>query len=238
MEEILIQPKNMRRTVLRLQGEERSFSALCLHHPLRLTLPCGLQFAFDPTGMQFGWKETLVPWDLYLEKRVHNGIRHIIVKQPLNSSVAEACTEARLRPDIPWQTPFEPARVYSRRLMLEYVAINFVSMSAGTWGTSSDNIMSVLLARSSDFEFEAFWDEMQRQLQVVIRSAVHGASMNQRLFFDDDMQVHITRAQTECMKLEKVWLTEEEYQSLKTARRAQRTYAQRFRKKCKGPKGL
>lgn len=122
--------------------------------------------------------------------------------------------------------------------MLEYLAINFIRISAGTWNTSPDNIMSVLLTKISGFEFEAFWDEMQRQLQIVIGGFVHSASMNQRLFFDEDMQAHITQTPDECMKLEKVWLSEEEYQSLKTARRAQRTYTQRFRKKCKGPKGL
>lgn len=36
-----------------------------------MTLPSGLQYVFDPSAAQFGWKEYLAPWDEYARRRVH-----------------------------------------------------------------------------------------------------------------------------------------------------------------------
>lgn len=40
------------------------------HELVRITLGCGLQFAFDPTGAQYGWRETLSPWPVFQSHRV------------------------------------------------------------------------------------------------------------------------------------------------------------------------
>lgn len=238
MEEVFVQPKNMARTVLLVEGTRRKFSALALHHPLRITLPCGLQFAFDPTSAQYGWSETMAPWDVYMRHRAHQGIRHINIKQPLPVSATEACKQAQHRRDIVWQTPLDQAVVFARLTMLEHMAVNVVDTAAATWSASLDDIVSVVLTTVSNRDFEVFVGAMQRQLQIQICDLVRQASLGHRLFFDEELNPHLTRSPAQCRKLEKVWLSEQEYLALKTPRRAQRTYTQRFRKKCMGPNGL
>lgn len=40
------------------------------HVLVRITLGCGLQFAFDPAGAQYGWREALSPWPAFQGHRV------------------------------------------------------------------------------------------------------------------------------------------------------------------------
>jgi len=47
------------------------FSALNAHEVLKITLPGGAQFAVDFTGLQMGWRDTIVPWETYQRRHVH-----------------------------------------------------------------------------------------------------------------------------------------------------------------------
>lgn len=47
------------------------YNTLGPHGVLRLTLPLGVQYVFDPSAAQFGWKEYLAPWDEYARRRIH-----------------------------------------------------------------------------------------------------------------------------------------------------------------------
>lgn len=53
------------------QTHRLRYNTLGPHVIVRLTLPSGLQYAFDPTAAQFGWKEYLAPWDEYARRRIH-----------------------------------------------------------------------------------------------------------------------------------------------------------------------
>lgn len=53
------------------QSHRLRYNTLGPHVIVRLTLPSGLQYAFDPTAAQFGWKEYLAPWDEYARRRIH-----------------------------------------------------------------------------------------------------------------------------------------------------------------------
>lgn len=48
------------------------YNTLGPHVIVRLTLPSGLQYSFDPSAAQFGWKEYLAPWDEYARRRIHH----------------------------------------------------------------------------------------------------------------------------------------------------------------------
>jgi hypothetical protein len=45
-------------------------NALMVHEITIATLSCGMTVAIDPTGIQYGWKETISPWSTYKEHRV------------------------------------------------------------------------------------------------------------------------------------------------------------------------
>lgn len=49
------------------------------HEVLLATLACGEVVALDPTGIQFGWKENIAPWDSYLQHRIsHLAERQVV----------------------------------------------------------------------------------------------------------------------------------------------------------------
>lgn len=72
MEAVHFQPKNAHKTVhVSYHNGKHDFLFLAFHVVLRITLPSGLRFAFDPSGAQNGWQEYLAPWDAYEQHRVH-----------------------------------------------------------------------------------------------------------------------------------------------------------------------
>lgn len=62
-------PKNVECPVLD-DKNKNSFNTTPYHTIAVLSTASGLEFAFDPTAAQFGWKEHLAPWALYRERRV------------------------------------------------------------------------------------------------------------------------------------------------------------------------
>lgn len=80
VEAVKFQPKNAHKTVhISYSENNHDFKFLYSHLVFRLTLTSGLKFAFDPTGAQNGWQETLAPWAEYERDRVQfiTGIRTI-----------------------------------------------------------------------------------------------------------------------------------------------------------------
>lgn len=72
VEAVNVQPKNAHKTVLITYPDgKHDFAFMYFHLVLRITLPSGLRFAFDPTGLQNGWQEYLAPWDEYEQHRIH-----------------------------------------------------------------------------------------------------------------------------------------------------------------------
>lgn len=66
-----IVPKNMDKPVHIIHPDFDEFSSFALHDIIRVILPCGLRYAVDPTGLQMGWSDSLIPWDSYARRRIH-----------------------------------------------------------------------------------------------------------------------------------------------------------------------
>jgi len=61
----------MDRPIRIIHSQFDEFSALGVHEVVRVQLRCGKEYAIDPTGLQMGWNNTIVPWDMYLHQHVH-----------------------------------------------------------------------------------------------------------------------------------------------------------------------
>ncbi|KAK4031694.1 hypothetical protein C8A01DRAFT_41851 [Parachaetomium inaequale] len=63
--------KNMERPV-KVQDIFTSINSLGGHEVVVVALPCGAEFALDHTGLQYGWKEKMVPWASYYRHRAYH----------------------------------------------------------------------------------------------------------------------------------------------------------------------
>jgi hypothetical protein len=69
-------PKNVAQPIRMIHTDRDEFNNLALHEVVHATLPCGLQFALDPTGLQLGWKHSIVPWSTYCQRHIHKLHEH------------------------------------------------------------------------------------------------------------------------------------------------------------------
>jgi hypothetical protein len=63
----------MEKPVLNTHRDWKHHNALRDHKIVLATLGCGMEVALDPTGIQFGWKESMAPWSAYQKHRVYKG---------------------------------------------------------------------------------------------------------------------------------------------------------------------
>lgn len=147
----------MHKTVMALHGQTVRFNALSHRFVLRITLPCGLQFAFDPTAIQYGWLETIAPWSAYIQHRAHNGVREVVIKQPMDVGVDAACARMQNTPLPDWDTPFAQAVRDGRRRIMEHVAmeINIVVLYCLPMFHDAESIVPGLLMSTSEDTFQA-----------------------------------------------------------------------------------
>lgn len=67
------------------------------HIVLLLTLKNGEKYAIDVSGAQYGWKETVVPWDAYKDSRVRNITERVDFGQAVQRVRVQAEREGELR---------------------------------------------------------------------------------------------------------------------------------------------
>lgn len=232
----MIQPKNMHKTVLLVQGQCVMFNSLYRHHPLRITLPCGLQFAFDPTAAQYGWKEIIAPWEAYLKHRAHNSIRDVVIKEPV--SMGEAWALAKARANRQCDAPINEAASHFRRQLLEHVAMEFSLGAAKHLNMFEENVVSVLQTSLLEDAFELVWKILFRQVQVATADYMRKKEERGigKLYFDFDMQPHFIQKEETYRRLRKFWFTEDEYAAYKSAQRRERAWKGRLKKAFKGSK--
>ncbi|KAL8824708.1 MAG: hypothetical protein Q9170_008068, partial [Blastenia crenularia] len=72
IEEFAFSVKNAKFHMRWFQGNGMSVVREYRHLVLRVTGISGGQYALDMTGAQFGWWETVLPWDFYLATRIRN----------------------------------------------------------------------------------------------------------------------------------------------------------------------
>ncbi|KAL1866858.1 hypothetical protein Daus18300_006561 [Diaporthe australafricana] len=76
------------------------------HHTIAvLSTASGLEFAFDPTAAQFGWKEYLSPWSVYRERRVD-----LLYDQEVARPLSPACALTRQEARNPGRFDWDSAR--------------------------------------------------------------------------------------------------------------------------------
>ncbi|KAI3328856.1 hypothetical protein HD806DRAFT_530265 [Xylariaceae sp. AK1471] len=66
---IYLVPKNVKRPICEVSGEKAYNNCLFQHTVLRVKLKSGESYAIDLTAAQFGWTETLAPWNTWASLR-------------------------------------------------------------------------------------------------------------------------------------------------------------------------
>ncbi|KAB5511348.1 hypothetical protein GE09DRAFT_1295637 [Coniochaeta sp. 2T2.1] len=69
--QVKLRPKNIGQAIRIINSDYNDFCAFSLHKVAHVTLPCGLQFAVDPTCAQHGWQYMIVPWATYSARHIH-----------------------------------------------------------------------------------------------------------------------------------------------------------------------
>lgn len=232
IEEVLIQPKNMHKTVLQVEDGRVEFSALYRHHPLRITLPCGLQFAFDPTASQYGWVEILAPWDDYLECRAHHGVYDVITMKPMELKADGVEALAIPRQPISYNMPLRQAVEFFRRGVLEHVACGINMVGAECLTVCPENVVPVLLIWIQDKDFVPVMEHLYSRLKRIITEYLGASQMRKthRMFLDFDMQPRLSQLEKTTQQLQKVWFSAQEYNSYKSDESKRRAYMRRLRK--------
>ncbi|KAI0486409.1 hypothetical protein F4859DRAFT_369179 [Xylaria cf. heliscus] len=70
MDLVFTQPKNVIRPICQVSSGRALNLCLHRHIALKLTLTSDEQYVIDLTSAQFGWKETLAPWETWMDLRV------------------------------------------------------------------------------------------------------------------------------------------------------------------------
>lgn len=235
VEEIVIQPKNMHKTVSHVENGREEFSAFYPHNPLRITLPNGLQFAFDPTASQYGWMETLAPWDEYLKYRAHHGVYDAMDMEPISVSLQEIEALARSGPSLSSSSPLRHVVRVIRRGMMHKATGHLVLVGNGCLLQRPENpidAVPMMLITMSEEGFEHFAKILYHRTECAIIDALKKFYLDQimRMYLDFDMQPRLSQRESTTQQLQKVWFSPQEYESYKSDESKQRAYLRRLRK--------
>jgi len=93
---VTFSPKNMTLPVRLNHDKFNLFSALSCHDVIRATLPCGAQYAIDPTGLQLGWKHTTTLWEAYAAERIRRiELIEVVHLEPAGSRTVSAMIQGQ-----------------------------------------------------------------------------------------------------------------------------------------------
>ncbi|KAK0744650.1 hypothetical protein B0T21DRAFT_407732 [Apiosordaria backusii] len=72
MEFLRITTRNVARAMLQIENDEEKpvLNTIVSHCVVLVELDCGLQFILDPTASQYGWSETILPFDIFRKYRM------------------------------------------------------------------------------------------------------------------------------------------------------------------------
>lgn len=229
VEEVIIHTKNMPLSCrFTWPGGRYDFSCPKRHHPLRITLRCGKQFAFDPTAFQYGWRETLAPWSAYTAHRA----QFLATTTPADAvSVAPRPDETSADDDA-WNAE----RITSKMTAVGLLADAFDRGVAGELGLATGGAaVRAMLIEIDDEKFRTARAAVMAGAKEWLRDYLDGINRGPtgKMYFDADKELRITRGPTgvSCLLaggmpmvtggdslylgLQKVWLTEEQYEALK-----------------------
>lgn len=214
MEEIQIQPKNMPAPYRTVFPDKRQvFAGLCGHDLVRVTLPCGLQFALDATGAQYGWREVLSPWPAYKTHRVRlvNAARTLELRDETGfRDYALGVCGGRPRCEHGY------AQIEFNRKHLMVFLTGKLVLEAGL-----DGGLRSILRDLSDAKFETSSKSMMERMREALRGEVEKIAQGpcEKMYWDQNMLTCITQDEQMYHRLKKVWFTEAEYDELDEKKR-------------------
>lgn len=222
----------MHKVVLSVDPEAVSCNAVTRHRLFRITLPSGKQFAFDPTAVQFGWRETLSPWESFLEHRAHNGVREMAVIEPMADGKAKrtALRASQFSPNLPWNTDFEDVAIRARDRFIESTCAAFEGLVREAMNSSDDEAIPKLLTTRNKDNFIYVLTELLYSTRYFLQTMRYGMDRTgtYKLYLDFNRQLHLTTEEETFQRLQKVWLSEEEYKSAKSLEEIERLYLGRL----------
>lgn len=191
------------------------FAGLTTHIVVRLTLRCGLQFAFDPTAAQYGWREVLSPWESYKTHRMR-----LIV-----SASTLVLGETNLNgPIVPPRCSHLSPQVRRRRKALVIALTMTIILAAqGVMFPGSQRTdLRTMFCQLTDDKFEEAIRPILGYAKHTLREGIRRVNEdgpNQKLYWDRASRLCLTDSEQVYDCLKKVWLTEKEYDELEDAGR-------------------
>lgn len=91
--------KNQRIRLGRVYGNGIVDGTDYVHHVVKITLKNGAQYALDMTGAQYGWSESIMPWDTYKATRIQS----ITKTSPFGNAKDELHAKFKIHNE--WGTP-------------------------------------------------------------------------------------------------------------------------------------
>lgn len=178
LEKITIMPKNVAQPIRLIHTNMTEFNNFKVHTVVRATLPCGLQFALDPTCLQFGWKHLIVPWETYVRRHVHS-LREsetVLLKQLSIGYLNIAHSQRK-----------KPVPMHMREFMVEDVA-HALTRQLGV-GMAHVEIRKLLHLNKSDFSTSsaAIISAAKRGLSFILKQIGEGATP--RCSWPDEVQM-------------------------------------------------
>ncbi|KAL7625640.1 hypothetical protein AAE478_004860 [Parahypoxylon ruwenzoriense] len=201
--EISFYPKNVECAFHKVGTDGvHQYNTVGIHVVILLILKkTGERFAFDPTGVQFGWGDLVAPWTIYSEHRISQ------IVNELPSSSAPYCFHP---PD--GYVDHESAVSFVQAYVIHRVTL-YLSRSLQGFGVPWTQLATLeepqfaMLSSAVVSEGIALIDS---ELQALERSSIG------KLFWDPKFdQMYVTDSPEETKILKDAWFTEEEYNELK-----------------------
>jgi hypothetical protein len=167
------------------------------HEVLLATLACGTVVALDPTGIQFGWKETVAPWTSYQQHRI--------------SHLAERHTVGPMRPGAKFLMPtalqvpgMGGGGSAASGILMEAVVLNLLSQIKTKFG----GVKSLLKLKGSKFS----------EAEAAVVAAAHGGlsllaeeiKNSAVMFIANDIVAAAASGDKDYVEVDMVWCTEQE----------------------------
>ncbi|KAI0539225.1 hypothetical protein GGR58DRAFT_512453 [Xylaria digitata] len=203
MEQAFVYPRNVIAPVCYLSDGKAMSICLYRHTVLRLTLKSNEQYVIDPTGAQFGWKETLAPWATWSELR--SAATDYQTFQRTSGSLRAAFLNSAL------ETQQQEARAALIKSILEGLKNALQTNCDG----GSFDLNKLLRSNAVDYQRVEFSikNMIYQKVYIVITSEYHKDQY--RLWVGGAPAFGINVAKNQAKTLKKIWMTPKEYDRLK-----------------------
>ncbi|KAI1083051.1 hypothetical protein F5B20DRAFT_596272 [Whalleya microplaca] len=195
-DQVYFHTKNAFRPTCKIEQGRYMNNMFGKHSVIRATVTSDEQFAVDLTGAQFGWAETLVPWQVYMQHR-----------QASEETRAEELTHPELEP------PLSDDQKAQRSL--RYLVSDIIAASIKTTLREHGHSMIGMFQLEPEKHLEMV-SKIVSLAEKNVRVFLAGLSGGKkgRLYYDNNFRLRLTST-INAKILERLWLTEEEYESFR-----------------------